>query len=58
VLTLPPEVRGNAALTDHLRTLGVIAFIDDAPRPGVASLVDDILRTRAAESASDKPAVA
>jgi len=58
VLTLPPEVRGNAALTDHLRTLGVIAFIDDAPRPGVASLVDDILRARAAESASDKPAVA
>jgi CheY-like chemotaxis protein len=58
VLTLPPEVRGNAALTDHLRTLGVIAFIDDAPRPGVASLVDDILRVRAAERHSDKPAVA
>jgi CheY-like chemotaxis protein len=58
VLTLPPEVRDNAALTDHLRTLGVIAFIDDAPRPGVASLVDDILRVRAAERDSDKPAVA
>jgi CheY-like chemotaxis protein len=58
VVTLPPEVRDNAALTDHLRTLGVIAFIDDSPRPGVAALIDDILRARAADRDSDKPAVA
>ena len=27
------QIRGNATLTDHLRTLGVAAVIDDAPRP-------------------------
>jgi len=58
VVTLPPEVRGNAALTDHLRSLGVAAFIDDAPRPAVAALVDDLLRARAAELDAGKPAVA
>ena len=58
VLTLPPEVRDNAALTDHLRTLGVTAFIDDAPRAGVATLIDDIVRAHAARRDAVKPAVA
>jgi CheY-like chemotaxis protein len=58
VLTLPPEVRGNATLTDHLRTLGVSAFIDDAPRPEVAAIVEDLLRARAMTLAAGKPAVA
>ena len=58
VVTLPPEVRGNATLTDHLRSLGVAAFIDDAPRPEVAALVDDLLRTRAMALHAGKPAVA
>jgi len=58
VLSLAPEVRGNAALTDHLRSLGVSAFIDDAPRADVASLVDDLLRARAAQLAAGRPAVA
>ena len=57
VVTLPPEVRGNAALTDHLRVLGVAAFIDDAPRPDVAQLVDELLRAYAAAD-QGKPAVA
>src|SRR4029079_4124109 len=48
-LTLPPEVCGNAALTDHLRALGVTAFIDDSPRPEVAALVDDIVRAHVAQ---------
>lgn len=54
VLTLAPEVRGNAALTDHLRTLGVAAVIDDAPRPEVATLVEEILRRRAAQREAGK----
>jgi CheY-like chemotaxis protein len=58
VLTLPPEVRGNAALTDHLRSLGVAALIDDAPRPEVAQLVEGLLRARAAALDQGKPAVA
>jgi CheY-like chemotaxis protein len=58
VVTLPPEVRGNAALTDHLRSLGVAAFIDDEPRPDVAALVDDLLRERAIALDAGKPAVA
>jgi len=58
VLTLPPEVRGNAALTDHLRALGVTAFIDDSPRPEVAALVDDIVRAHVAQREIVKPAVA
>ena len=58
VLTLPPEVRGNAALTDHLRSLGAAEFIDDAPRPEVAALVDDLLRARAMALDASKPAVA
>lgn len=57
VVTLPPEVRGNAALTDHLHVLGVAAFIDDAPRPDVARLVDELLRAYAAGD-QGKPAVA
>lgn len=58
VLTLAPEVRGNAALTDHLRALGVREFIDDAPRPDVANLVEALLLARAAELDTGKPAVA
>ena len=58
VVTLPPEVRGNAALTDHLRSLGVADFIDDEPRPDVATLVDDLLRARAMALDASKPAVA
>lgn len=57
VFTLAPEVRGNAALTDHLRTLGVAGLIDDAPRPEVAKLVDEILRARTVRLAG-KPAAA
>ena len=58
MLTLPPEVRGNAALTDHLRTLGVIAFIDDSPRPEVGALIDEIVRAHVAHRDTVKPAVA
>ena len=58
ILTLPPELRGNATLTDHLRTLGVAAVIDDAPRPEVASVVESVLRERAAQLLDGKPAVA
>lgn len=58
ILTLSPEVRGNATLTDHLRALGVREFIDDAPRAEVASLVEALLRARAAELDTGKPAVA
>lgn len=58
VMTLPPEVRGNATLTDHLRSLGVSAFIDDAPRPEVAAIVDDLLRERVMALDAGKPAVA
>ena len=58
IFTLAPEVRGNAALTDHLRTLGVAGFIDDAPRPEAASLVEATLQARAAQPAAGKPAAA
>ena len=58
MLTLPPEVRGNAALTDHLRTLGVIAFIDDSPRPEVGALIEEIVRAHVAHRDTVKPAVA
>ena len=59
ILTLAPEVRGVATLTDHLRSLGVAAVIDDSPRADVADLVDDILLGRAARlSAAGKPAAA
>ena len=58
IFTLAPEVRGNAALTDHLRTLGVAGFIDDAPRPEAASLVEATLQARAAQPATGKPAAA
>ena len=33
VFTLASEVRGNAALTDYLQSLGVTGCIDDSPRP-------------------------
>lgn len=59
ILTLPPEVRGNKALTDHLRSLGVTEFIDDEPRSEVAGLVEMILRARMMRRhESDKPAAA
>ena len=59
ILTLPPEVRGNKALTDHLRSLGVTEFIDDEPRSEVAGLVEMILRARMMRRhESGKPAAA
>jgi CheY-like chemotaxis protein len=58
ILTLAPEVRGNATLIDHLHTLGVAEIIDDAPRREVAGLVEEILRARAAQPAAGKPAAA
>ena len=58
VFTLPPEVRNNATLTEHLQRLGVAGFIDDAPRPEVASLVEGILRARTASLQTGKPAAA
>jgi CheY-like chemotaxis protein len=58
ILSLAPEVRGNATLTDHLAALGVSAFIDDAPRPEVATLVRELLQAHAAERDRGNPAVA
>jgi CheY-like chemotaxis protein len=58
ILTLAPEVRGVMTLTDHLRSLGVAGFIDDAPRADAAALVEEILRARVAERVSGKPAAA
>jgi CheY-like chemotaxis protein len=57
IFALPPEVRDNATLTDHLRSLGIAGIIDNAPRAEVAELVASTLRARAARLA-DKPAVA
>jgi DNA-binding NarL/FixJ family response regulator len=57
IFTLPPEVRGNAALTDHLFALEVYGVIDDAPRQEVAGLVQAILLARSAQLSVDKPAV-
>jgi CheY-like chemotaxis protein len=58
IFTLPPEVRNNATLTDHLASLGVAGLVDDAPRPDVAALVEAILQARAARLTSGKPAAA
>jgi hypothetical protein len=58
IFTLPPEVRGNAALTDHLRTLGAAALIDDAPRGEVAGVVEALLQARVVERSAGKPAAA
>jgi CheY-like chemotaxis protein len=58
IFTLPPEVRNNATLTDHLASLGVAGLVDDAPRPDVAALVETILQARAARLTSGKPAAA
>lgn len=55
VFTLPPEVCGNAALTDHLRTLGAAGFIDDSPRSDAAELLESILHARVAASEVGKP---
>ena len=57
VFTLPPEVRGNATLTDHLRALGAGACIDDEPRSDAAAIIESLLQARAA-AASQKPNVA
>jgi len=57
VFTLPPEVRGNVTLTDHLRSLGADACIDDEPRSDAAAIIDALLRARAA-APSMKPNVA
>jgi hypothetical protein len=43
---------------DYLVSLGVGEFIDDAPRSEAASLVAAALQARAAQMATDKPAVA
>ena len=58
IFTLAPEVRRSATLTNHLLSLGVGGFIDDAPRSEVTSLVAAVLQARAAQMANDKPAVA
>jgi CheY-like chemotaxis protein len=58
ILTLAAEVRNNATLTDHLQTLGVTGFIDDAPGPEVGGLVEEILHARTAQLATGKPAAA
>jgi len=58
LLTLAPEVRSSATLTDHLLSLGVAGLIDDAPRREVASLVAAVLQARAAQNVAEKPAVA
>lgn len=58
IFTLAPEVRSIATLSDHLRKLGVAGFIDDAPRGEVAKLVEETLRTRAAQLQAGKPAAA
>jgi len=58
VFTLAPEVRGNATLTDYLHSLGVAAFIDDAPRPDVGAVVAELLEARGARRAQGKPAAA
>ena len=57
ILTLPPEVRGNATLTDHLRSLGADACIDDDPRGDAAAIIESLLQARAA-AAIEKPNVA
>jgi len=58
VLTLAGEVRGNVTLTDHLQSLGVDGFIDDAPMPATAILVATILQARESRRARGKPAAA
>jgi len=58
IFALAPEVRSSATLTDHLRLLGTAAFIDDAPRSEVASIVAAVLRARATQNVVEKPAVA
>ena len=58
LFTLAPEVRSSATLTDHLLSLGVAGFIDDAPRREVANLVAAVLQAREAQNGVDKPAVA
>jgi CheY-like chemotaxis protein len=58
VFALAPEVRSNATLTDYLRSLGVAAFIDDAPRPDAGTLIEALLHARGAGRARGKPAAA
>ena len=59
IFTLPPEVRGNVTLTDHLQALGAAACIDDSPRPDAAELFEATLQARADKiAAAGKPAAA
>lgn len=58
IFALAPEVRGNAALTDHLLTLDVAGFIDDSPRRDVAIIVEAALQARVARRSTGKPAAA
>lgn len=58
IITLAPEVRRSATLTDHLLLLGTAGFIDDAPRSDVASIVAAVFQARAAKNLADKPAAA
>jgi CheY-like chemotaxis protein len=57
IFTLPPEVRGNVTLTDHLRSLGASGFIDDDPRADAGRLMESLLQARAV-SALSKPSAA
>jgi CheY-like chemotaxis protein len=57
ILTLPPEVRDNRTLIEHLRSLGVAAVIDDSPRADAAAVIESTLQARA-ERLAQKPAVA
>ncbi len=58
VFTLAPEVRSNETLTDYLSSLGVAAFIDDAPRADAGALIEALLHVRGAGRAHGKPAAA
>ena len=57
IFTLPPEVRDNVTLTDHLRSVGIAGIIDDNPHGDVAALFDATLTARA-ERLRQRPAVA
>ena len=58
IFTIPPEVREQSALLDHLSSIGVAGVIDDEPRKEVATLVAATLQGRAARLASGKSAAA
>lgn len=54
IFTMPPEVREQTALLDHLSSVGVAGVIDDEPRKEVAILVTATLQARAERLASGK----